>query len=103
MAQSTLGTIISWIAFVFLIITGLESSRQFAEKIKTMDVMGFFELLVVHRLWYPIGAGTCLALAVFAVFSKPFSTAWTIVVFVSYVFILYILIKKLWRRTKSND
>jgi hypothetical protein len=93
---STAGEIISWIAFVFLIIIGLESSRRFSVNTKTIEKLGVLEFLLRQRLLHPItGLGISLVLAVFVLFLKPFSTEWTVIVVIAYIFILYILIKKI--------
>ena len=98
MTQSTAGIIISWVAFIFLIIIGIDSSLRFADKMKKMGKIGVFEFIVLHRLWYPIDLGAWILLGVIVLFSKPFSSEWTVLVVISYIFILVAIGRRLFRR-----
>jgi hypothetical protein len=95
MTQSIAGAIISWVAFVFLIIVGFESSRRFSEKMKTIEDVSFFERFFFRRFLYPVSPGFWFLFAMLVLFSKPFSTEWMAVVALSYVAILHILFRKI--------
>ena len=95
MDKSILGEIISWTAFIFLIIIGLEASLSFSRKIAATEYENFLVFALRQRLWYPIGLGACLLFAVIVLFSKPFSDVWSVIVLVSYVLFLNLVVRKL--------
>lgn len=97
LTQSMAGSIISWLAFVFLIVIGLDSSVRFADKLKDMGEIGFFGLTLLRGLLYPINVGSCMLLAVLVLFSKPFSSEWTVLVVISYILILVFIGRRLFR------
>jgi len=99
MNQSTVGTFVSWLAFVFLIISGLELSLRYSKKIKTMREVGFIESQLIQGVMYPIRLGIWLLLAVLVLYSKPFSIEWTIIVAISFILILIVA----WRRLIIKD
>jgi cell division protein FtsW (lipid II flippase) len=95
MDKSILGEIMSWLAFVFLIILGLEASLSFSKKIAKIEYENFLVLALRQRLWYPIGLGACLLFAVIILFSTPFSDVWSVMVLVSYLLFLNLAVRKL--------
>jgi hypothetical protein len=95
MDKSILGEIMSWVAFAFLIILGLQASLSFSKKIAATDYDNFLAFALRRRLWYPIGLGACMLFAVIVLFSKPFSNVWFVIVLVSYLLFLNLVVRKL--------
>jgi hypothetical protein len=101
MTQSTAGTIISWVAFIFLIFIGLEASIRFTGKFRSRretESSEYFEYGLRRRLRYTFSFGTCIFFAVLVLISKPFSTEWTILVAISYIFILTVVARRLFTK-----
>ena len=94
MDKSILGEIISWTAFTFLIIIGLQASLSFSRKIAATEYENFLVFALRQRLWYPIGLGGCILFAVIVLFGKPFSDVWSVIVLVSYVLFLNLVVRK---------
>ena len=95
MTQSTVGAIIFWVAFVFLIFIGLESSLRFSERIKTEKRRSFCKFLTRPRLHYShIIFVIWILFAVLVLSSQAFSVEWIMLVVISYVLILNAIVRR---------
>jgi len=95
MDKTFLAEIISWAAFTFLIIIGLEASLSFSRKMTATEHENFLPRILRQRLWYPIDLGAYILLAGIVLFSKPLSSVWAVVVLISYILFLNLIVRKL--------
>lgn len=99
MSESTVTTFISWVAFVFLIVVGLESSLRFSDEFKTKEREWSFALLLVLGYKIPIRLSACILFAVIVIFSEPLSSIWAVMIIISNILFLNLL----WRRVKAKN